>query len=105
MIGVFLEKPFDGPIMEKKLFLFSLINYSILFPKAHVALDRSSGQKLRIIWEPDRNVNSQAPIHPTEQATSLGFGAQKREIQQAHHVILRRRVTALNHRLALPISD
>lgn len=39
MIGVFLEKPFDGPIMEKKLFLFSLINYSILFPKAHVALD------------------------------------------------------------------
>ena len=38
-MGVFLEKPFDGPIIEKKLFLFSLINHRVLFPKANVALD------------------------------------------------------------------
>lgn len=39
--GFFLEKPFDGLIVKKELFFFfSLINHSVLFPKANVALDR-----------------------------------------------------------------
>lgn len=43
-------------------------------------------QQLRIIHEPDRNVLI-SPIQTTMQATSLGVGAQRKNMQLAGHMI------------------